>query len=55
MALTEPAPSIWERVICGVIIAMLTGVNTWYREGGRLSRERVEVVYLEMVRNTVGV
>lgn len=24
-ALTEPAPSIWERVICGVIIAMLTG------------------------------
>jgi AcrR family transcriptional regulator len=37
------------------IIAMLTGVNTWYREGGRLSRERVEVVYLEMVRNTVGV
>jgi len=23
--LTEPAPSIWERVICGVIIAMLTG------------------------------
>ena len=25
MALTEPAPSLWERVICGVIIAMLTG------------------------------
>ena len=24
-ALTEPAPSLWERVICGVIIAMLTG------------------------------
>jgi O-antigen ligase len=23
--LTEPAPSIWERIICGVIIAMLTG------------------------------
>ena len=23
--LTEPAPSLWERVICGVIIAMLTG------------------------------
>ena len=23
--LTEPAPSIWERLICGVIIAMLTG------------------------------
>ena len=25
MVLTEPAPSLWERVICGVIIAMLTG------------------------------
>ena len=23
--LSEPAPSLWERVICGVIIAMLTG------------------------------
>ncbi len=23
--LTEPAPSLWERVICGIIIAMLTG------------------------------
>ena len=23
--LTEPAPSLWEQVICGVIIAMLTG------------------------------
>lgn len=23
--LTEPAPSLWERVVCGVIIAMLTG------------------------------
>lgn len=36
------------------IIAMLTGVNTWYREGGRLSRARVEEVYLDMVRNAVG-
>ncbi len=23
--LTEPAPSLWERVICGVIVAMMTG------------------------------
>lgn len=37
------------------IIAMLTGVNTWYREGGRLSRGRVEEVYLDMVRKAVGV
>jgi AcrR family transcriptional regulator len=36
------------------IIAMLTGVNTWYREGGRLSRERVERIYWNMVRRAVG-
>lgn len=32
------------------ILAMLTGVNTWYREDGRLSRERVEKIYWNMVR-----
>lgn len=36
------------------IIAMLTGVNTWYREGGRLSRARVETIYWDMVRKAVG-
>ncbi len=36
------------------IIAMLTGVNTWYREGGRLSRSRVESIYWDMVRKAVG-
>ncbi len=36
------------------LIAMLTGVNTWYREGGRLSLERVEDIYWEMVRKSVG-
>jgi len=36
------------------VIAMLTGVNTWYREGGRLSRERVERIYWNMVRRAVG-
>jgi hypothetical protein len=36
------------------IIAMLTGVNTWYREGGRLSRETVETIYWDMVRKAVG-
>lgn len=35
------------------IIAMLTGVNTWFREGGRLSRARVEEVYWDMVRKSV--
>ena len=32
------------------IIAMLNGINTWYREGGRLSRERVGDIYWDMVR-----
>lgn len=36
------------------LIAMLTGVNTWYREGGRLSRENVETIYWDMVRRAVG-
>ena len=36
------------------IIAMLTGVNTWYREGGRLSLATVETIYWDMVRKAVG-
>jgi hypothetical protein len=36
------------------LIAMLTGVNTWYRPGGRLEAEAIEAVYLEMARNLVG-
>ncbi|MCK4712583.1 MAG: TetR family transcriptional regulator [Marinosulfonomonas sp.] len=35
------------------LIAMLTGVNTWYREGGRLSRGRVEEIYWDMARKAV--
>jgi AcrR family transcriptional regulator len=35
------------------IIAMLTGVTTWYREGGRLSRGGVEEHYWDMVRGAV--
>jgi len=35
------------------IIAMLTGVNTWFHEGGRLSRDRVEAIYWDMVRKSV--
>lgn len=36
------------------IIAMLTGVNTWFREGGRLSRDRVEDIYVDMVLSAAG-
>jgi AcrR family transcriptional regulator len=35
------------------LIAMLTGVTTWYREGGRLTREGVERLYWEMARGAV--
>ena len=35
------------------VIAMLTGVTTWYRPAGRLSRERVAEIYWDMVRRSV--
>jgi AcrR family transcriptional regulator len=35
------------------LIAMLTGVTTWYREGGRLTREGVERLYCDMARAAV--
>lgn len=36
------------------LIAMLTGVNTWYRPGGRLGIAAVEDIYLDMARGLVG-
>lgn len=36
------------------IIAMLTGVNTWYREGGRLSGGDVASIYADMALKAVG-
>lgn len=41
------------RVAAMAVIAMLTGVNTWYREGGRLSLPDVEQLYWDMVRRAV--
>lgn len=41
------------RVATMALIAMLTGVNTWFREEGRLSLDEVEQIYLDMVRRTV--
>ncbi|MEY8842386.1 TetR/AcrR family transcriptional regulator [Cribrihabitans sp. XS_ASV171] len=35
------------------VIAMLTGVNTWYRHEGRLSLDEVETIYWDMVRKAV--
>ncbi|GFE52360.1 TetR family transcriptional regulator [Roseobacter cerasinus] len=35
------------------VIAMLTGVSTWFRSGGRLSLQDVEAEYWQMVRKAV--
>ncbi|GAW33550.1 fatty acid metabolism regulator protein [Roseovarius sp. A-2] len=47
MAVSEP------RIASMALIAMLTGVNTWYRESGRLSLTQVEAVHWDMVRRSV--
>ena len=36
------------------LIAMLTGVTNWYREGGRLTRADVETIYADMALKAVG-
>ncbi|MCB2109849.1 MAG: TetR/AcrR family transcriptional regulator [Defluviimonas sp.] len=41
------------RITAFALIAMLTGVTTWFREGGRLSRDRVGDLYWAMVRRAV--
>ena len=42
------------KIAAMAIIAMLTGVNTWYRPGGRLSPGEIEDIYLEMTARAVG-
>lgn len=41
------------RVATMAVIAMLTGVTTWYRPAGRLSVDQVEGIYWDMVRKSV--
>ena len=41
------------KVATRAIIAMLTGIPTWYRDGGRLSAPDVEDLYLTMARKAV--
>lgn len=36
------------------LIAMLTGVTNWYREGGRLDRKRIGDIYWGLARGAVG-
>ena len=41
------------RITAMALIAMLTGVNTWFRERGRLRLAEVEALYWDMVRRAV--
>ena len=36
------------------LIAMLTGVTNWYRDGGRLDRDRIGDIYVSLARGAVG-
>lgn len=42
------------RLATMALIAMLTGINTWFRSDGRLSCDRVTETYWSMVRQLVG-
>ena len=42
------------RVATFALIAMLTGMNTWYRDEGRLSLDMVEEIYLDLVMSAAG-
>ncbi len=41
------------RVTTLALIAMLNGVITWYRDGGRLTRDRIQRIYWNMTRRMV--
>ena len=42
------------RLATMALIAMLTGVTNWYREGGRLDRDRISDIYWGLARGAVG-
>ena len=42
------------RVTARAIIALLNGLPVWYRDGGTLSREAVETLYLNMIAGLAG-
>ena len=41
------------RITTMALIAMLTGVNTWFRQTGRLSLSEIEAIYWDMARRLV--
>lgn len=42
------------RLATMALIAMLTGVTNWYREGGRLDRDRIADIYWGLAKGAVG-
>ncbi|MDG1377668.1 MAG: TetR/AcrR family transcriptional regulator [Yoonia sp.] len=43
------------RITTMALIALLNGLNTWYRENGRLGLAEVERIYWDLVRKSVAV
>lgn len=43
------------RVTTMALIAMLTGLSTWYRTDGRLPMDQIEAIYWDLVRKAVTV
>ena len=41
------------RIATLALIGMLSAMNTWYREGGRLATEQIETLYWDLVRKSV--
>ncbi len=41
------------RVATMALIAMLSGIHVWYRDGGRLSRDRIQTLYRDLALRTV--
>jgi AcrR family transcriptional regulator len=54
---TGKASGAWDvadvKIVTFAVIAMLTGVNSWFRSAGRLSLSQVQDQYWQMVRNCV--
>ncbi len=43
------------RIATMALIAMLNGLNSWYRDNGRLGLDEIETIYWDLVRKSVAV
>lgn len=41
------------RIAAMALIALLNGLNSWYRENGRLGLDKIEAIYWDLVRKSV--